>query len=156
MVQLLCILQYFSLGFEQIPMYNTHSWLWAIAHFPYLMTQDLLHQVQASLCWCSWPHSNAYSKVAFLMSTTLSSPPIVMAFTHAHCWARVILLGRPPIEGSTWGTHFPQILENVVCKIPNNFDTPCVLCPCCNKGIAFNFFSFDNSLTDKEAFIIVR
>ena len=48
-----------------------------------LMTQNMLHEVHASLCWCSLPQS-VFTQ-ADLASTTLSSPPIVMALTHAPC-----------------------------------------------------------------------
>ena len=73
--------------------------------------------VHASLCWCSLLHSKCSLK-AFLTSTTLSSPPILMALTHTRRWAWVRLLGCPPIEGTTWGAHLLQVLEHVLWEIP--------------------------------------
>ena len=47
---------------------------------------------------------------AFLTSTTLFSPPIVMVLTHARHWAWVMLLGCPFLESSTRGTRSLQIM----------------------------------------------
>ena len=93
---------------------------------------------------------------AFLLSLTLSSRPTVMALTHARYWAGVMLLGRPSLEGSTWGTHSIRVLEHVDWEISNNFDTSCVLRPCCNRAIAFDLFSFEHALMGKETFTNIR
>ena len=87
---------------------------------------------------------------AFLKSTTLSSPAIVMAHMHASRWAQVMLLRRHPLEGSTWGTHSLRILEHVDWEVPKNFDISRVLCPCGNKSIALNLFSSSDALMGKE------
>ena len=121
--------------------------LWFNYIHPILQTtcwpMTMLHEVHASLCWCSLK--------AILTSTSLSSPSIVMALTHARCSVRVMLLEHPPLEGSsTWGAHSLQILEHVNWEIVTNFDTSHVLRPCCNKAIAFNLFSFGNAYMVKE------
>jgi hypothetical protein len=93
---------------------------------------------------------------AFLTSTTLSSPPSMMALRRTRCWAGVMFLVRPHLEDSTQDTYSLQILEHVDWKIPNNFDTSCVIRPCCNRARAFNLLSFSNVLMGKENFAIVR
>ena len=94
------------------------------------------------------------SHEAFLVSTTLPSPPIVMALTHARRWARLMFLGCLPLKGFTSGTHFLRILEHVDWEIPNNLHTSHVLCPCCNRAIAFNLFSFGN--VSRRIFLFVH
>ena len=39
--------------------FGRHWWFFFLFS---LMTQDLLHRVHTSLCWCSLPHSSAHSK----------------------------------------------------------------------------------------------
>ena len=46
-----------------------------------------------------------YSLKAFLTSTSLSSSPTMMVLTNTCCWARVMILGQPLLEGSTSETH---------------------------------------------------
>ena len=128
---------------------NAHSWLWKTTSSAFLMTRDVLHEVHASVCWCSLPLASAHSKHSSRLQHYLVHQ-LWWALIHTHCWAIVMLLEHPPLEVSTWGTHSLQVLEHVDWEIPNNFDKSRVLCPCCNIAIAFNLFSSGNALMGKE------
>ena len=105
---------------QQIQTCTAHSWLW-ITVFYFLMTQDMLHEVHASLCWCSLPLASAHSKHSSHLQHYLVHQ-LWWAFIHTHYWEKVMLLEHPPLEGSTWGTHSLQLLQHVDWGIPNNFD----------------------------------
>ena len=136
-------------------------WHWANSHlqrrflavsngFFYFSTNPWFALWNARLMALVLPTTFKYSFNGLLMSTSLSSPPTLMALTHARCWTRLMLLGHLPWNGSTWGTYSLQILEHVDRDIPNKFDTSSVLRPCCNMSIAFNLFSSCYALMGKE------
>ena len=128
---------------------NAHSWPWAKST-SYFSNDPRFASWSTCLIMLVLTTSFKCSFIAFLTSTSLSRPPIMMAQTNAHRWARMMFLGHPRLEGSTWGTHSLQILEHVEWVIANNFDTSCVLRPCCNMAIAFNLFTSSNALMDIE------
>ena len=100
-----------------------------------MLTSTFKFSLEAMLTWSS-PHIyNIYlvHRLWWVLCTLIVE--------QGWCFLIALLLKAP---------HEDHIHHNLDWEKPNNFDTSRVLCPCCNKAIAFNLFFSRNALMGKE------